>query len=121
MAGIHGLTLMKIDGIFELDVKNSRWSTKQAVPQFITGRGAETALGERIPSGSFDEVVSIDGSTDWASKRDFSIQIYDKATRKKVVFAAEGCNWESADGSSDNQSATTGRSISWKGNKVVKI
>ncbi len=121
MSSIHGLTLLKIDGIFELDVKNARWSTKQSVPQFVTGGGAVTALGEKLPSGSFDEVIAIDGSTEWRNKKDFSIQIYDKETRKKVVFAAEGCNWESVDGSSDQQSATTSRSVSWKGNGVVKI
>ena len=118
---VIGLTLVKINGRFRLDVKNARWSTRRAVTQVVTGAGVRAATGEELPSGSFDEVIPRDAQFDWRSLRNFSIEVYDKETRGVLLFAAEGCNWSGLDGNTDLGSANTGKAITWSGTKVTKV
>ena len=118
-ATVIGLTLVKINGLFRVDVRNARWSTRRANQQHVTGGGVRQSTGEEIPSGSFDEVVPRDAQFDWRSLRNFSIEVFDKETRSIKVFAAEGCNWTGIDGSSDLSQANTGKAITWNGTKVV--
>jgi hypothetical protein len=120
-ADVIGLTLAKLNGIYEVDVLNSRWDVSRAVAVHTTAAGNRQALGVPIPSGSFDEVISRQGATDWTSLTDFRIDIYDKETKSIVVFSASGCNWEKIGGSTDEPSATTKKSIAWKGTDVNKV
>lgn len=116
---VIGLTLVKINGIYHLDVKNSRSSTKRATPQNVTGAGVKTATGQEMISGSFDEVIPRDRRLDWRSLRNFSIEIFDKETKSVVIVSADGCNWGSIDDSSDLNTAVTGRAVAWVGNEVL--
>jgi hypothetical protein len=121
MADVIGVTLVKINGIFELDVTNARWSDGRALVQHVTGGGVKKAKGTELPSGSFDEVVSRSGATNWRNLSDFRMDVYDKETRSIIVASFSGCDWEKIDGSSDNASATTKKSIGWKGTDVNTI
>lgn len=121
MALVIGLTLVKVNGIFRVDVKNARWDDTRAVQQHVTGGGVREALGAELVSGSFDEVIPLSGQFNWRALKDFSIQIYDKETRKILVFAAEGCNWEKISGTSDQQQANTAKAISWKGTSIPLV
>lgn len=115
---IIGLTLAKIDGTFHLDVRNSRWSNKRNANQVVTGGGVEIAVGEELPSGSFDEVIPKTPGFNWRALKNFRIDIYDKPTRKRIVASFEGCEWTGIDGSSDNQAANATKAITWVGRKV---
>lgn len=117
MPAILGLTLVKINGIYNLKVKNSKWGLKRAVSQAVTGGGIKTGLGFEMVAGSWEETIEIAGNVDVASLVDFTLQIYDQPTQKLLVFAAERCNWESIDGSNDLQAATSSKGIAWKGEK----
>lgn len=114
---VIGLTMAKINGLWHVDVRNTRASVKRANPQMITGAGARQALGEPVASGSFDEVIPRDKGFDWRSLKNFSIEIYDKETRSKVIFACEGCNWNGVDMQGNMDQATAGKAIAWNGNK----
>jgi hypothetical protein len=118
MAEVLGLTMVKINGLFELDVVNARWDVTRAVVQHVTAGGVVEAIGVEIPSGSLDEVIPKQGATDWRKLSDFQIDIYDKETRKILLFSASGCNWDKVSGSSDLGSATTKKAITWKGTDV---
>lgn len=118
MPQIAGLTLVKIDGVYELDATNVSWSVDKAVQQHVTGAGIKSAEGVEMPSGTIDEVISLDGSTNWRTKSNFRIDIYDKETRSKIIHSQSGCHWNKADGSSDNTGPNTKQKISWKGELV---
>lgn len=120
MATVIGLTLAKVNNLFHLDVKNSRWSVKRAAPQSVTGGGVVTAIGQEMCSGSFDEVTPKEKGLDWRKLKDFAVEIYDKETRSIVVAAFTGCNWTGLDGSSDLAQAMSGRNVTWVGSEVVK-
>lgn len=115
---VIGLTLVKINGIFDLDVRNARWSDKRAVQQHVTGGGVRSALGQEIPSGSFDEVIPRTGAQNWRGLKNFAIEIFDKETTKIVVASFDGCNWTGLDGTSDLSQANTSRAITWNGTDV---
>jgi hypothetical protein len=117
---VIGLTLCKVNGIYHLDVVNSRWSIKRANQQHVTGAGVEQAMGQEIPSGSMDEVIPRQKGLDWRSLKDFTIDIYDKETRSVIVASFSGCNWTGIDGSSDLSSAMTRKAVSWNGSVVNK-
>jgi hypothetical protein len=119
MPSLIGLTTVKINGTYHLDVRNARWSTRRANQQHVTGGGVKQATGEEIPSGSFDEVVPKDKRFNWRAMRDFSIEILDKETRSKVVASFRECNWTGLDGSSDLGQANTTRAVTWNGSSVV--
>lgn len=121
MPSILGLTLCKINGVFELDVTNAAWDDPRALTQHATGGGVKNATGLEMPNGSFDEVISKSGSTNWRNLSQFSIQIYDKETRKIVVAAFERADWGDLGGSSDTASATTKRKITWKAEQTIAI
>lgn len=121
MATVIGLTLVKINGSFRVDVKNARWSDKRTVTQTNTGGGVVEAIGPELCSGSFDEVIPKSGQFNWRALKDFSVQIYDKETRSVLLAAFEGCNWDGIDGSSDSQSAATQKSITWKGTAIPTV
>jgi len=118
---VIGLTLVKINGIYHVDVKNARWSVKRANPQHVTAGGVRQAIGEELPSGSFDEVIPRAKKFKWRTLKNFTVEIYDKETRKIVVFACEGCNWNGLDGSSDLAGANASRAVTWNGTKVIEV
>ena len=117
---IIGLTLVKINGMFHLDVVDARWSTKRAVSQQVTGGGPKNARGVPLPSGSFNEVIPKDKGLDWSALKGFSVEIFDQETRKIVVASFTGCDWTTNDGSSDNSQAKTSRAISYTATGVIK-
>jgi hypothetical protein len=119
--GVMGLTLAKINNTFHVDVKNSRWDVKRALVQHDTGAGPRNATGLEHPSGSFDEVIPQDKQLNVRALKQFSVEIYDKATRSIVVAAFARCDWDDVSGSADTGAATTGRAWTWKGEEVVKI
>lgn len=121
MAEVIGRTLVKIDGLYHLDVTNARWSDKRAVTQHVTGAGIDFAVGEEMPSGSFDQVIPRERDFDWRARKNFSVDIYDKETRTVVVASFSGCNWNGVDGSSDLSSAMAKKAIGWVGSGVNKI
>jgi hypothetical protein len=116
---VIGLTLAKINGLYRVDVRNARWSTRRAAQQHITGAGVRQSIGEEVPSGSFDEVIPRDKQFNWRALKNFSIEVYDKETRTILVFGCEGCNWSGLDGSSDLGQANTSKAIAWIGTKVT--
>jgi hypothetical protein len=115
---VYGLILVKINGIYELDVKSGGYSAKQTVTQHVTGGGVKTALGVTMPSGSLEEVVPRQGARNWKTLKNFSMEWVDKET-KKTVALFEGCNWEGVDGRMDLSQASYTKSISWKGENGV--
>jgi hypothetical protein len=115
---VIGLTLVKVNGLFHLDVLNARWSVKRANVQHVTGAGVEQAIGQEIPSGSFDEVIPRQKGLKWRDLKDFTIDVYDKETRSQVIASFSRCNWTGIDGSSDLSSAMSRKSISWNGSDV---
>lgn len=117
---VIGLLKVKINNVFHLDVKNARWSTRRADTMHVTGAGNKQAIGLSQPSGSFDEVIPRSGALDWASLRDFSIEILDYENGT-TLFAADVCNWVNIDGQGDLGGANTTKAISWSGSTVVKI
>lgn len=121
MASVIGLTRVKINGTFRIDVRNARWSDKRQVQQHVTAGGVKEAIGEELCSGSFDEVIPKSGKFNWRALTDFTIEIYDKETLSIVIASFEGCNWDGLDGSSDLASANTGLAITWKGTAVNAI
>lgn len=121
MAEVIGLTLAKIAGKYHVDVLNSRWDVKRADQQHITGKGVQQAIGEKVGSGSFDQVIPKDKDLDWNSLADFAIEIFDKETRSIVIASFDKCNWNSIGGSSDLASANTRKSVSWVAGGVIKF
>lgn len=117
---VLGVTLLKLNGIFDLDVKNVRWSVRVPVPQHDTGLGVRNARGLEHPTLTFEVVAVRANAFDYRSLRQFSAEVYDKETRKVVVFAAEGFDWNELGGSSDVGSAMTGKTLSCVGTGVVK-
>lgn len=118
MAEVVGLTLAKINGVYNVYVRNSRWSNRRTVNQIVTGGGVVESIGVELISGNFDEVIPPSPSFNWRALRNFTIQIYDQPTQKVLLMSAEGCNWEGIDGQNDLGSATSGRTIAWKGTKT---
>lgn len=118
---VVGLTLAKIDGIFHLDVKNARWSDKRPIAKHATGGGQQQAIGLENPSGSFDEVVPRQKGLKWRDLKDFTVDIYDKETRSKIIASFSKCNWSGIDGSSDTSSAMTGKAITWEASVVNEV
>ena len=121
MPEIIGLTTAKLNGIFEVDVKNARWDLAKATPQSVTPAGIRTAEGAEMPSGSFDEVIPKQGATNWRALKSFSIEILDQETRSITIASFTGCHWNRLSGSSDLQSAVTGKSVSWVGESVAAL
>lgn len=120
---VVGLTRAKINGIYDLYVTGSKWDVRRPNPVSTTAGGNVQALGRRQPSGSFDEVVPRDPGFDWASLRNFTVEIFDEVdeTTGRVVFAASGCNWGGIGGSSNLAQASVTRSIQWAGTTVITI
>jgi hypothetical protein len=116
---VVGLALVKINGTFHLDVKGARWSVRRADMMHVTGAGNKQAIGLPQPSGSFDEVIPRAGVLDWASLKDFSIELLDYEG-KTTLFAADVCNWTNIDGSTDLGGASTTKSVNWTGSTPVK-
>ena len=121
MATVIGLTQAKINGIFHVDVRNSRYSVKRATTQHVTAGGIKIAVGEMIPTGSFDEVIPRTQGFAWRDLSDFSIEIYDKETRSIVIASFEGCHWSGVDGSSDLAQANASKAITWAGSRAIKF
>lgn len=117
---VFGLALLKINGIYELDVKSGSYSGKQTVMQHVTGKGIRTALGITMPSGSFEEVVPRSGATNWKNLINFSVEIVDKET-KTTIALFEGCNWEGVDSRFDLSQASFTKTIAWKGENGVQF
>jgi hypothetical protein len=115
---VIGLTTVKINGTYRVDVKNARWSIRRAGQEFVTPAGVRISKGAQIPTGTFDEVIPRSGIFDWRSLSSFSIEILDQETRSITIFAAEGCEWQGLDGSTDLGQASTGKNISWHGTGI---
>lgn len=111
---IVGLGIVKINGIYRLDVVGARWSAPRNVTQEVTGGGVQKAIGAIIPNGSFEEVIDKKGMFPWLTLSDFSIQLYDFETQKQLFMQAEHCDWSNIDGSLDMAGPRTHRNISWK-------
>lgn len=111
---VVGLILVKVNGVYELDVKSGSYSAKQSVQQHVTGKGVRTALGVVMPSGSLEEVVPRSGGTNWRNLKNFSMEWVDKET-KRTIALFEGCNWEDVGGRMDLSQASTTKTIAWKG------
>jgi hypothetical protein len=116
---VIGLTTVKINGTYRVDVKNARWSIRRAGQEYVTAGGVRISKGAQIPTGTFDEVIPRAGQFDWRGQSSFSIEILDQETRSVTIFAAEGCEWQGLDGSTDLGQASTGRTIAWHGTGVV--
>lgn len=122
MASILGVTLAKINGIYDVNVVNATWDNKRDVPQVKTGGGTRVGTGLEAGSGGFDEVYPVDGSQlDLRSLNSFSIQIYDQPTRKLLIMSALRCEWEDSSGSSAVEGANTRRKWSWKCEEMPKF
>lgn len=121
MAEVLGLTLAKINGKYHVDVLNSRWDVKRADQQHVTAGGVKQAIGEKIGSGSFDQVIPRNGDLDWDTLNDFSVEIFDKETRSIVIASFNICNWNSIGGSSDLGSVNTRKNVSWVCSQVIKF
>lgn len=118
---VIGLTKAKINGIYQVDVRNARWSAKRAAPQHVTAGGVKMAIGVELPSGSFDEVIPRSKAFNWRAIKDFTIEIFDAETRSIVLAAFEGCNWNDISGTSDLAQASTSKAIGWAGTGVIQI
>lgn len=112
---IVGMAVMKINGIYRLDVKGCRWSAPRNVTQEVTGGGVEKAIGAVLPNGSIEEVINKKGLFGWQALSDFSIQLYDFETQKILLMQAEHCDWANIDGSNDMAGPRTNRNITWRG------
>lgn len=112
---ILGLGIMKINGIFRLDVTGARWSLHRNVTQEATGGGIQKAIGLPIPTGSIEEVIDKKGLFPWLTLVDFSIQLYDYETQKILIMHAQHCDWGNLDGTLDQAAPRTRRNISWFG------
>lgn len=118
---IVGLGIVKINGIFRLDVVGARWSARRNVTQEVTGGGVQKAIGAVLPNGSFEEVINKSGMYGWAALNDFSIQLYDYETQKMLLMQAEHCDWANIDGSLDMAGPRTHRNISWLGTVIPVV
>lgn len=115
MPAMLGMSLLKINGIFNVRVKNQKWGLRRPTPQVVTGGGVKTGLGLEMIAGSWEETIEIVGGIDLAALVDFTIQAYDQPTQKLLVYSAERCNWGSIDGSNDLGSAASSKGVSWVG------
>ncbi len=118
---VVGLTLIKINGLFHLDVVNARWSDKRPIAKHATGAGQQQAIGLDNPSGSFDEVIPREKGLKWRDLKDFTVDVYDKETRSQIIASFSKVNWSGIDGSADTSSAMTRKSIAWEGSVVNSI
>ena len=114
---VVGLTRVKINGMFHIDVRNARWSIKRANQQHVTGGGIKQATGEEIPSGSFDEVIPRKGAEKWRTLRNFSIDVLDKEGGT-VIASFLQCNWTRIDGITDLSQANATKAVTWNGSIV---
>jgi len=114
MSQVIGLTRVKLNGLYDVDVRNARWDVRRPVQQYTTTGGVKESVGIPLVSGSFDRVVPKTKDVDWRSLVDFSVEILDPVTQA-VIFQAEGCNWEGISGSTDLAGATTNKAVTWKG------
>lgn len=122
MASILGVTLAKINGIYNVNVVNATWDVAKDLPSVKTGGGVKNAKGLAAMSGGFDEVYPADGTIlDLTTLDAFSIQIYDQPTQKVLVMSAQRCDWDKADGSSAVEGANTRRKWSWKAEAFTKF
>ena len=122
MASIHGVTIAKINGIFDVEVTNATWDVDGNMSQTKTAGGNKNADGIPAISGSFDEVIALDGSNiDLSKLKQFSIQIYDQPTRKILLMSAQRADWDKAGGSSAVEGANTRRKWSWKAEDYTKF
>ena len=119
MPGVVGLTLCKINNVYEVDVVNASWDIKKAIATHHTGKGLQLAEGLEVATGSFDEVIPREGATNWRNLTDFSVEILDKQT-KEVIAAFTGCKWSDLAGSSNTSSASTTKRVAWSATEVVK-
>ncbi len=116
---VIGLVLVKVNGIFHMDVKNSRMSDKRTIAQHVTAGGVRKAIGVELCSGSFDEVIPRSGALNWRSLRNFSLEFYDKETSSIVVASFAGCDWGGLDTTADEGSASTTKAVTWQGTDVT--
>lgn len=122
MASIIGVTLAKVNNLFRVDVTNATWDVKRPVNQVPTGGGVKIGTSTLyLVSGTFDEIVPITSQFNWFALSNWSVQIYDQATRKIQLFSAQNCEWEDLGGASNVAQATTTKKIAWKGELVLKV
>lgn len=122
MPSIEGVTLAKINGIFDVEVTNASWDVDGNMSQTKTAGGPRNAAGIPAMSGSFDEVVPLDGSQiDLRSLSSFSVQVYDQPTQKILLMSAQRCDWDKAGTSSAVEGASTRRKWSWKAEAFTKF
>ncbi len=125
MPTVAGVTLAKINGIYELDVTNSSWDVARAIANHVTGAGNKQALGVPLPKGSFDECISKSGATQWMNLTDFRVDIYAQESINSgspvIIFSASGCNWQDISGATDLAGAKTTRKVSWQGTVVNQV
>lgn len=122
MPSIMGPTLAKVNGIYRLDVTNATWDVKQPIRAESSGAGRQLAVSNIYEiSGGFDEVVPTQGIFNWQALSDFTIQIYDQATQKILVFACSGAEWGGIGGGSNVGQAKTDRKIPWQARLLVKV
>lgn len=121
MPSMMGVTLAKIDGKFWVNVVNATWDVDKDVPVAKTGGGIRIAEGLGVMTGSFDEIIPVDGvKLDVANLKDFSIQIYDQPTQKVLVMSSQRCTWNKGSGSSAVEGANTRRKWTWKAEEYTK-
>lgn len=122
MSSIIGVTLAKINNIFRVDVTNATWDVKQPIRAESSGAGRQLATSNIYEiSGGFDEIVPIQGMFDWRALSGFSIQIYDQATQKILVFSCSGAEWGGISGGSNVGQAKTDRKIPFQATTLVKV
>src|SRR5690348_8554705 len=115
MPSIIGVTLVKINQIYRLDVVNAVWDVLRPVSYQMTGSGVQLVTGMPVASGSFDEVIPIQSQFDWNKLSAFSIDVFDQATQRIKIFSARNCEWENVGGTSDVGTVATRAKIKWKG------
>ena len=120
MAQIIGLTLAKINGVYDVEVTDADWDVDRAVNQKATGAGYQAATGLEKGSGNFTRAVprAIGATAAIRSLADFTIDIYDQETQSFIVASFSQCNWTKRGGSSATEGANTTSKWSWVANVV---
>ena len=121
MASVIGVTLAKVNNLFRVDVTNATWDVKRPVNQIATGGGIKIGKGLAMVSGSFDEIVPQSSQFSWFALDTWSVQIYDQATQKILIFSASNCEWEDIGGASNVGQASTTKKIAWKGELIALV
>ena len=122
MAQIIGITLAKINHVYDVEVTDSDWDVERVVHQKATGAGYQSATGLEKGSGNFTRAVprAAGATAPIRALTDFTIDIYDQETQSFIVASFSQCNWTKRGGSSATEGANTTSKWSWVSNVVNK-